>query len=382
MSTTLKKLKVFHILSNPSIGGIEQMLSELIPIIDSPTCKAQVVNMRTESKAYQLWEQKKVKYHRLKTPGKLPVCSIYSLAKLLRKEKPDIVVIYGLRANFIGRLAAKLAGTKVILSAILSTDDWRKWYHSVLDRITAWAVTGWVPNSIACMNSTIKREKFPKERFTVIYDGIDVEKWKRHNDGTRKQIRKGLGLSDDVILCVTVGNFRYQKGYPYLIQAIPEIIKKQPQARFVFVGRGKMEEELKKKCIDLGIQDYVIFTGYREDIRQIYEGADIMVLPSVCEGLPVSLIEAMSMELPVVSTKIGGIPELVENGITGILVPPADSDALTKAIVQLASDSAQRKQMGNNARKRVCENFSMRKNASKLIEYYQKQYNLSTERKV
>jgi glycosyltransferase involved in cell wall biosynthesis len=369
------KIKVFHILSNPSIGGIEGMLSELVPRIDSARCDMRVVNMRSKSMAYELWDQAGTPYHKLKTPGKLLLGSVIGLARLLHREKPDVVEIYGLRANIIGRLAAKIARVPVILTGVLSTDDWRKWYHVWLDRATSWAVKGWIANAHACKQSLIEREKHPADRIRVIYDGIDVNYWTRNSDtSTRLAFRDSWGYNEDNIVFVTIANLRPDKGVQFLIEAIPEVVRKCSNVRFVLVGLDMMGGQLQRRCKQLKIEYAVTFAGFRKDIRDIYEAADATVLPSLREGLPICLIEAMSMELPVVATAVSGTPELVNDGVTGVLVPPKDVEALAKPLIKIASNSEQRKRMGLAAKRRVCEMFTIERMIEELLDYYQRQF--------
>jgi len=368
-------LRVFHILSNPFIGGIEQLLSDLIPRFDPARCDMRIVNMRSESMAYDLWNQVGIRYHKLETPGKLLLGSVIGLARLLRREKVDIVEIYGLRANIIGRLAAKTAGVPVVITGVLSTDDWRKWYHVWLDRATNWAVTGWIPNAYACERSLMEREGYTAERIHVIYDGIDVSYWTRNPDpSVRSRFRKNWGYNEDNIVFVTVANLRLDKGVQFLIEAIPAVLQECAQARFLLVGIDLMAGRLQDRCKQLGIEHAVAFAGFRRDIRNIYEAADVAVLPSLREGLPICLIEAMSMELPVVATWVSGTPELVSDGDTGVLVPPGDVKVLTKALITMTSSAEQRGQMGQAARNRVCTMFAIDRMIEELLDYYQRQF--------
>lgn len=372
-------LRIFHILSNPTIGGIEGMLSNLIPRVDPTRCDMRIVNMRTESATYELWDQCGVRYYKLKTPGKLLLGSVIGLARLLRREKVDIVEVYGLRANIIGRPAAKIAGVPVVVTGFLETGDWRKWYHIWLDRLTRWAVNGWIPNSKACRQILLKREKHPESRIKVIYDGIDTKKWTRQGDThIRQRIREEFGCSNEAALCVTVANLRYEKGHPYLIEAALKVLKVNSNIHFALIGADFLRGEIQKRCRQLGLEQSVTFAGYRSDIHDIYEAADIAVLPSLFEGLPICLIEAMSMELPVVATNISGIPELVVDGTTGLLVPPRDPDALSAAIIEMGISPEKRKQMGQAGRQRVNEMFTIERMIEELLNYYQQQFQLAT----
>ena len=376
-----KKIKVFLLMSCPGIGGTETRLSNLLPRFDPNRIEAAFVNMRQESMCYELWDKRGIKYHRLPTPGKFLLGSIPRLVKFLRKEKPDVLEIYGLRVEIIGRLAAAIAGIPVILSASASTEDWRKWYHILLDRLTGWPVKGWIANSQACRQRLLTVEKHPAELVTVIYSGIDTAAWIRSGDkNIRDKIRREFGCKDDTILCVTVANLRNPKGHIYLIEAILAVLEENSRMRFVFVGSDFLNGQLQRRCRELGIENDVVFAGFRSDIFDIYSAADVAVLPSWYEGLPVSLMEAMSMELPVVSTTVSGIPELVVNGVTGLLVPPKQVKPLAKALIEIGSSEEKRRVMGKAGRNRILEKFLVDRVVVELTAYYEQK--VYTGRKV
>lgn len=266
----------------------------------------------------------------------------------------------------------------MIITGVLNTDDWRKWYHTWLDRLTRGALTGWLANSEACKRSLVQREKHPAELIKVMYDGIDVNYWQKGEDPTtRERIRKEFGCGSENIMCVTVANLREQKGHTYLMEAATEVLKANPQMRFVLIGADFLDGAIQAHCKNLGIEHAVIFEGHRKDIRDIYEAADITVMPSLWEGLPISLTESMSMEQPVVSTTVSGIPELVVDGVTGLLVEPRDVEALVKALLEMGGDDKKRKAMGQAGRQRVCEKFTIERMIKEKLEYYQTRLELA-----
>lgn len=378
--TSSKPLRIFHILSNPNFGGIEGMLAKVIPLVNTDKYDMRIVNMRNESRAYELWDKAGLRYHKLPTPSKLLLDGVYGLAKLLRHEKVDVVEIHGLRANIIGRLAATFAGVPIILTSTLSTDDWRKWYHVWLDRLTSWTVNGWIPNSNACKQSLIEREKFCDKKIHVIYDGIDISYWTRTPKKTSfESLRSQWDYSEKDIIFATIANLRPDKGIHFLIEAISSILKKHENARFVVAGDDCMGGQLQNKARELGVDHAIKFLGFRKDIKEIYESVDAVILPSLREGLPICLIEAMSMELPVIATAVSGTPELVDDGITGILVPPKDPEAISKAVNKICSDLEIYKQKGVAGRKRVCDLFTIERMIEQLLEYYQYQFNSHTD---
>ncbi len=367
-------MRVFHLLSNPGIGGIEGMLAKLIPRMQGPDCDLRIINLRSESQAYRLWERAGIPVIPLPTPRGTYLAATRALAQVLNRAKPDLVEIYGLRANFIGRMAARMARTPVVITGVLSTDDWRQRHHVALDRWTSPWVAGWIANSQACKQSLLNRERFPEDKIAVIYDGIDVREWTldEAHRARRSEYRQTFGFQDRDLVCVTVANLREEKGVQYLVEAAPTVLAECPFARFLIIGSDWMSGRLQRRCQELGVAPAFTFAGYRQDIRSWYAAGDIAVLPSLSEGLPLCLIEAMSMGLPVIATRVSGIPELVDHPHTGILVAPRDPAALSEAIIALAKARPQRAGMGMLGRKRVERMFTIERMIEELLACYQR----------
>jgi glycosyltransferase involved in cell wall biosynthesis len=144
-----------------------------------------------------------------------------------------------------------------------------------------------------------------------------------------------------------------------LLQAIPNIIKKFPKAVFLLIGTGPLKAEMEELCQDLNIIEHVRFTGYRTDVPKLLQLMDILVIPSVKEGFPFVLLEGAYASRPIVATQVGGVSELIDNGVSGILVPPKDSLALSEAIVYLLENPELARSLGQMAQKKVMSNFSV-----------------------
>ena len=169
---------------------------------------------------------------------------------------------------------------------------------------------------------------------------------------SRAEVREQLGLEADAIMSITVANLRDQKDYPNLMQAAALATSREPRLRFFAVGQGPLENELRALHESMGLGERFTFLGYREDVTSLLSGADMFVLGSRHEGLPVALMEAMNASLPIVSTRVGGVPEAVTDGVEGVLVPTEDARALADAVVGLARDAALRQVMGARAKMR------------------------------
>lgn len=210
-------------------------------------------------------------------------------------------------------------------------------------------------------------ETFPfvsRESVSVVYNGIDVE---RMANGRKKDV----GFPEGTSLVLTVADLNNQKGHRYLIDAIPQILREYPAARFAFAGDGHLRSTLEQHVRQNAIGQFVAFLGRRDDIPDLLASADLFVLPSVFEGMPLSVMEAMAAGKAVVATNVPGTSDIVQHMVTGILVEPADSHALAKAIIQTLKDSVARENMGRRARERVQVAFTadqMRRNTQQIYE--------------
>jgi glycosyltransferase involved in cell wall biosynthesis len=187
------------------------------------------------------------------------------------------------------------------------------------------------------------------------------------------KIRNEFSIKSDVRLVGTIGRLVWQKGLGYFLQAVKEIETRSniKNAKYLIVGEGKDHDNLEQKAKELGIRDKVIFTGFRQDIKEILCALDILILPSIREGQPIILLEAMAMGKPVIATDIQGVNETVLNGITGMLVPAKSYLALAKAIINLLKDNKKAQEMGEMGRKLVEEKFNLKDKIKQHEQLYQ-----------
>lgn len=179
-----------------------------------------------------------------------------------------------------------------------------------------------------------------------------------HEDGRggtrpRAEVRQELGLPEDAVVTVTVANLRKEKDYPNLLRAAKVALARDPRLVMLSVGQGPMADDMTGLHSELGLGDRFRLLGYRSDVADILGASDIFVLSSESEGLPVSIMEAMAAGLPVVATAVGGVPEAVEDGVTGRVVPPKDAERLARAILEIVADGDARARMGAEARRRA-----------------------------
>jgi glycosyltransferase involved in cell wall biosynthesis len=210
------------------------------------------------------------------------------------------------------------------------------------------------------------------KNISVIHSGVDLNCFKRSATESNPE-RNKFGISPDSLVVGYVGWLIPIKGVTYLVNAMAEVVHRHPNSLLVLVGKGdeKGAEEikLKEQVENLGLADNVRFLGWRPDVDEIMGCFDIFVLPSLNEGMGRVLVEAMSAGLPVVASRVGGIPDLVKHGENGLLVPPANAGALEQAISDLLSDKATRKRMGETG-KRMCRPYSVEAMADKIDDLY------------
>ncbi|MBC8553087.1 MAG: glycosyltransferase family 4 protein [Candidatus Brocadiales bacterium] len=314
---------------------------------------------------------------------------ILQLANLIKEQRIDIVHSQGARADFFARLSAKLARVPVVISTVpmpvdgFDVNPIKKFIYIVLNKFSERFVDKFIVVSEALKDVMIERHKVDPQKVAMIYNGIEINEYRI--DEAEKVIHGKLGLMEeiglksDVPVIGVIGRLVWQKGFEYFIEAIPGVLNKFKDAKFLVVGEGLLEEELKAVSKKLKIDDKISFTGFRRDIKEILATIDIFVIPSLLEGLPMILLEAMGMGKPIVATDIDGIKEVLENGKTGLLVPPRDTVALTDAIVNLLIYRDQAHQMGINARRVVEEKFGVDIMVEKVEDVYEDLLQLNPE---
>ncbi len=209
--------------------------------------------------------------------------------------------------------------------------------------------------------------KVKENRITLVHNGIDVARFTCPDESAKLNKKSELGLKDDIVIGI-LARLSDVKGHKYLIEAMRQVLKVYPKAQLLIAGEGKMEEELRRQAQEIG--GNVFFIPQALDTRDLLSAMDIFVMPSLNEGLGLSLMEAMSMGLAVIGSSVGGIKTLIRPGLNGVLVEPADPQAISQAIIDLISDKQKARHFGINARKYIENEFSLEKMVSNTREVY------------
>jgi glycosyltransferase involved in cell wall biosynthesis len=277
------------------------------------------------------------------------------MRKFLREGDFDVVQCYGLRAEALTRWIARGLGIKVV-SSVCSIDPWRRWYHLWLDRLTMDGVSLWISTSDAARNVRIEREGVPERRIVVIPTGIPDRPVADAAARARAHGKFQIAPNSGPVLAV-IANIRTAKGHCDLIQALAILKKKYPALICLCAGRDDSGGAIARQAGELGLGDSVRWLGFSDDAPEVYDAADLAVLPSHWEGMPLSGIEALRAGLPTVATDVGGIGEVIRDEKDGLLCPARDPERLAARIDEALSRESDRRAWGENARKRFDENF-------------------------
>ena len=300
--------------------------------------------------------------------GKADWASFQRFIHLLQDWKPHLLTSFMYHANLLGRLAGKKAGVPLIVTSIRSERNGgsgRDW----LMRITNWMDHCCTTNSQEVADSLLHRRLVARGKLRVIPNGVDITAFLTPPE-VGSGVRKELGVSDGEFLWVAIGRLLPQKDYPNLLQAFQ--LMAPTSARLAIVGRGPLQDLLEQQVTQLGLDGKVTFMGVRRDVPALLAAADGFVLSSAWEGMPNVVMEAMAAGTPVVATRVGGVPELVDPGRSGFLAPPEDPVALAGSMRQLMLlPDWQRKAMGLHGRQHVTTRYGMGAMAERWIHLYE-----------
>jgi len=300
------------------------------------------------------------------------------LAGILKREPFDVVHTHTSVAGAVGRVAARLYTRAPVVHMLhaFAGHAYRSGFsrraavlvERRLDRLTDWYIAG----SQAMVNRGIAQGIFNAKKVVLISNGIDLARFDGANGAASPSERSVHGSGQGIVNVGFLGRLEKQKGAAFLIRAAALVRQRCPHVRFVLAGDGALRAELERLAGRLQVAEIVEFVGWKRDIPRFLSQIDILAMPSLWEAFGLSAAEAMAVGKPVIASRIEGLPEVVEEGRTGLLVPPADHEALARAIEELAADPARRQLLGKQGRARVEKLFTLERMVARHEEFYER----------
>jgi glycosyltransferase involved in cell wall biosynthesis len=304
---------------------------------------------------------------------RLDITTIKPIRQFIKQQDISIVHTHGVRANLVARLAAKQEG-KPVVTTVHSVLDYD--YDSRLKANFARIITRLTNNKTDCfiaISGAIKNDLLkmgiPENKIELIYNGLDPGKFNTNHN--LQALRERLGIKPDRLVISMIARLHPVKGQEYFLQAARIIKESGIPAQYLLVGEGISRDKLEAMVDQLELRSDVIMPGYYSAVEDIYALSDIICLPSLMEGLGLVVLEAMYFKVPVIASNVGGIPEIIKDGVNGLLVKPRDSQALASAVIRVISDQKLRNQLIIEGQKKVSE-FSPENMANRVENIYNK----------
>lgn len=388
------QIRVMHIISNLDIGGAQEVVRTLTAYLAEAGCSPVVCSFRDGPLRHEI-ERLGIPVEIV--PGRrasilaLPlfIADMWrirrALIDLVNKHRIQVIqthllqvldfLVLTLRSNHRLSVFWTIHNYNFALRADqLPRHRWllrpKRSAYRLLYRAAARRVDGFVAVSDQVATAILNTIGPIGDKITIICNGVDVQRYTHAGD--HDGVRRALDLAENARLITTVGTLKEQKGHRFLIDAARSIIARHPDVHLLFVGDGERRADLEAQTVAHGLDRHIHFAGNRSDVPNLLAASDMFVLPSLWEGLPMALIEAMASELPIVATDVSGTKQVIVAGKTGLIVPPGDAAQLKTAILDLLADPARARMMASAARRRVATLFSARKQAEEHIALYRR----------
>lgn len=299
-----------------------------------------------------------IKIDLLPLRARYDIRSIFDIKRLLKKYDVAILHCHGYKSDVLGFFAAMFTKVKLVttLHGWWVGKELKSRFHNFLDLFIIRYFDRIVSVSQP-LAEKLSRDKTLKIKTTVIPNCVDSKKFETAKDSII--IRKNLNITPHAKVMGTVSRLTQEKGHSYLLEAFAKIVADFKDTVLLILGEGPLKSSLINKARELGIEDKVIFAGFRDDVADIIATMDIFVMPSISEGLPMAILEAMAAKKPIVASAVGGIPLVIKDRETGILIKPKDSDSIYEALTHLLKDEKLALEIAANARKLLENEFTV-----------------------
>jgi glycosyltransferase involved in cell wall biosynthesis len=368
MSAPNRKIHIMQVTYGMVIGGLERVIIELCRHVDRSRYRLSICCISTRGPLADVIEAEGTQVivcPKQTRPAKY--LRGFELARIFRQQHVDLIHTHHTPAFVDATLGARFARIPLIntdhTKLYPTTPRWR-----LLEKHASRFAERVVAVSEQSKRDLIDYQGIAPEKLQVIYNGLDLKTPRQHESVS--SLRQELGLAPDQIVIGTAARLEDQKGLDLLLDAVPSVLERLPHARFVIVGGGSQEQALRGQAARLGLGHAVTFTGPRVDAVDLMRAFDCFVQTSHWEGMPMALIEAMALSKPVVATAVGGVAELVEDHVTGLLVRNRDPRLFAEALVQALGDPEESQRLGKAGYARYASRFTSRA----MIDQYERLY--------
>jgi glycosyltransferase involved in cell wall biosynthesis len=367
------KVRLLHLITRLPIGGAEQLLVDVVRRLDRSRFDSIVCCIQETGDLGAEIERAGVPLvciHRMKSK-RFDFRAIADLARLMRRERIDLLHTHLYHANLYGRLAALLAGVPAVAS-VHNVYTRTKLHRRLLNRLLSRASAKVIAVSEDIKRDLVRYDGIPPDKIVTIHNGIDVGRI--DTQVPRQQARERLGIGSDELALGCIARLEEQKGHRFLLESLAMLARDETlkaRLKLIIAGDGRLRKDLEDQAAALGVAGRTAFLGMRRDIPEILRALDICVMPSLWEGLSLAMLEAMAAGLPLVISDVGGVSQVVGEDQYGVRVPAGDAAALARAIGSLARAPERRAALGAAAKRRVLESFSTDAMMAKLTRVYE-----------
>lgn len=365
------RVRILHLIATKFVGGPEKQILQHAVSATSSNMEIWLGSFRDFPARPEFLERAE----RLGLPtvefssGRFGPRTIVELAQTLREKKISLLCTHGYKANLLGWVASRFTRCPQIAFARGWTgENWRIQLYERFDRLVLrW--TDWVVCVSRPLADEIGRTRLRRSFPRLIPNCALLPFGNLTVPVDRGTIRRTLGLSEDSFCVCAAGRLSPEKGHKHLLEAVARLAERIPRLVLILLGEGRERANLENQAKELGIRKNIIFTGFKKDIRPWIQACDLVVNPSLTEGMPNIVLEAMALGTPLVATPVGGVPDLIQNGKSGLLVPPASNDILADAIYQLFANPGEAHGFAHNAQIQLQE-YSPARQCQKLLSLY------------
>ena len=372
-------MQVFHLITSLGVGGAQELILQMVRSTDDDishtVCTVGPDIVGEENELRPVFEDAGARVVNFGADSRLDLPALVDLARFFRQADVDVLHAHSLYSNIVTRFVGRVTDASALISTHHVSPDT---YHPALETVDM--ITTPLDSVTVAVSSGVERRFVGnrsgwlpsfEDQWETVHNGIDVEGFVDAVESSDPAtVRNEHDIARNATVYLSVGRYVPAKAHSELIEAALEVVASVPEFKLLLVGYGELEDALREQVSDYGLVDSVAVTGFVEEVHPYYAEADVFVASSRHEGLPMTHLEAMSAGLPVVATDVPGVGEVIDDGRTGLLVPPAKPNELADAMLEL-SEEPRRRELGREGRRRAAAEFDIQGTVDEYVGLYE-----------